>query len=105
MVCQWGMSDKVGPVTFSRGEEHVFLGKKLGQEKTYSEQMGWIIDKEIEELVRSCEARALELVGTHRDALDRLAATLLEREELVGEEVDQALFPGDERHLGSGGAG
>ncbi len=102
MVCQWGMSDKVGPVTFSRGEEHVFLGRKLGQEKTYSEQMGWIIDQEIEELVRSGETRALELVREHRDALDRLAAALLEREELAGGEIDAILSPGEERKSGTG---
>jgi len=94
MVCQWGMSDTVGPVTFTRGEEHVFLGRKLGQEKTYSEQMGWVIDQEIEEIVRSGEARALELVRKHRTSLDRLATALLEREALVGTEIDAILFPG-----------
>ncbi len=91
MVCQWGMSDRVGPVTFSRGEEHVFLGKKLAQEKSYSEEMGWIIDQEIETIVREGEARALEILRTHRDALDRLAAALLEREELTGQEVDEII--------------
>ncbi len=96
MVCQWGMSDKVGPVTFSRGEEHVFLGKKLAQEKTYSEDMAWIIDQEIETIVRECEQRALDLIRRHRDGLDRLATALLEREELTGDEIDQVLFPGAE---------
>ncbi len=91
MVCQWGMSDRVGPVTFSRGEEHVFLGKKLAQEKSYSEEMGWIIDQEIEAIVREGEARALEILRTHRDALDRLAEALLEREELTGQEVDEII--------------
>ena len=91
MVCQWGMSEKVGPVTFSRGEEHVFLGKKLAQEKSYSEQMGWIIDQEIEAIVRECEARALELLRAHRAALDRVANALLEREELTGDELDELI--------------
>ncbi|NOY45589.1 MAG: ATP-dependent zinc metalloprotease FtsH [Deltaproteobacteria bacterium] len=91
MVCQWGMSERVGPVTFSRGEEHVFLGKKLAQEKTYSEQMGWIIDQEIETIVRDCEARAADLLKAHREALDRVAAALLEREELSGAEVDRLI--------------
>ncbi len=98
MVCQWGMSDRVGPVTFSRGEEHVFLGKKLAQEKTYSEQMGWIIDQEIETLVRECETRAADLLKVHREALDRVAAALLEREELTGAEVDRLIVgPGEEQ--------
>ncbi len=85
------MSERLGPVTFSRGEEHVFLGKKLAQEKSYSEQMGWIIDQEIEAIVRECEARALDLLRTHRDALDRVANALLEREELTGEELDDLI--------------
>ena len=98
MVCQWGMSERIGPVTFSRGEEHVFLGKKLAQEKTYSEEMGWIIDQEIESLVRSAEARAREILEAHRTALDRLAEALLEREEILGEEIDRLVFDeeGDE---------
>ncbi|GAB4260371.1 MAG: ATP-dependent zinc metalloprotease FtsH [Deferrisomatales bacterium] len=101
MVCQWGMSDKVGPVTFSRGEEHVFLGKKLAQEKTYSEEMGWIIDQEIEDIVRSCETRAVELVRSHRQALDRLAGALLEHEELVGEDIDRYIWPQPEAEAGA----
>ena len=95
MVCQWGMSERIGPVTFSRGEEHVFLGKKLAQEKTYSEEMGWIIDQEIESLVRSAEARAREILEAHRTALDRLAEALLEREEILGEEVNRLVFAED----------
>jgi len=95
MVCQWGMSERIGPVTFSRGEEHVFLGKKLAQEKTYSEEMGWIIDQEIESLVRSAEARAKEILEAHRPALDRLAEALLEREEILGGEIDRLLSAED----------
>jgi cell division protease FtsH len=94
------MSEKIGPVTFSRGEEHVFLGKKLAQEKTYSEQMGWIIDQEIEDFVRSCEGRATELLETHREALERLAETLFEREELLGEEIDRIIWPQPEAESG-----
>jgi cell division protease FtsH len=88
MVCQWGMSERVGPVTFSRGEEHVFLGKKLAQDKTWSEQMGWIIDQEVEAIVRQAEKNALSLIEEHKDTMERLANTLLEREELSGEEVN-----------------
>jgi cell division protease FtsH len=88
MVCQWGMSERVGPVTFNRGEEHVFLGKKLAQEKTWSEQMGWIIDQEVEAIIRGSEKIAEELLLANRPTLERLAMTLLEREELTGDEVD-----------------
>ncbi|MDW7712032.1 MAG: ATP-dependent zinc metalloprotease FtsH [Deferrisomatales bacterium] len=93
MVCQWGMSERIGPVTFSRGEEHVFLGKKLAQEKTYSEEMAWIIDQEIESIVRSAEERAAALLTEHRDPLERLTNALLEREEIGGAEIDRILWP------------
>ena len=91
MVCQWGMSDKVGPLTFDRGEEHPFLGRKLATSKTFSEQMTWIIDQEIEKIVKGAEQRADQLVAGHREALDSLAEALLEEEVLDGSRVDAIL--------------
>jgi cell division protease FtsH len=88
MVCQWGMSDRVGPVTYNRGEEHVFLGKKIAQDKTWSEQMGWIIDQEVEAIVRGAEKHADQLLADNREILDRLAAALVEREELNSVEIN-----------------
>ena len=91
MVCQWGMSDRIGPVTFSRGEEHPFLGMKLAQEKTFSEEMAWLIDQEIAEIIRSAEATAEELLRTNRDKLEALASALLEEETLDGKRIDEIL--------------
>jgi cell division protease FtsH len=91
MVCQWGMSEKIGPVTFSRGEEHPFLGMKLAQEKTFSEEMAWLIDQEIAEIIRGAETTAEELLRTNRDKLDALAAALLEEETLDGKRIDEVL--------------
>ncbi|HJV35534.1 ATP-dependent zinc metalloprotease FtsH [Geomonas sp.] len=91
MVCQWGMSEKIGPMTFPRGEEHPFLGMKLAEEKTFSEEMAWLIDQEIASLIRAAEGRAIELVGANRNKLDALAAALLEEETLDGERVDEIL--------------
>jgi cell division protease FtsH len=91
MVCQWGMSEKIGPMTFPRGEEHPFLGMKLAEEKTFSEEMAWLIDQEIASLIRAAEDRAMELVGANRKKLDALAAALLEEETLDGERVDEIL--------------
>jgi cell division protease FtsH len=91
MVCQWGMSDKIGPITFSRGEEHPFLGMKLAQEKTFSEEMAWLIDQEIAEIIRGAEATAGELLRNNRDKLDALAAALLEEETLDGKRIDEIL--------------
>ena len=70
MVCQWGMSEKIGAMTFSRGEEHPFLGRKLAQEKTFSEEMAWRIDQEIAAIIRDAEKGSDELVSGNRDKLD-----------------------------------
>ncbi|HBA90043.1 MAG TPA: cell division protein FtsH [Geobacter sp.] len=91
MVCQWGMSEKIGAMTFSRGEEHPFLGMKLAEEKTFSEEMAWMIDQEIAALIRGAEGKSLELVTANRGKLDALATALLEEETLSGERVDEIL--------------
>jgi cell division protease FtsH len=91
MVCQWGMSEKIGPMTFPRGEEHPFLGMKLAEEKTFSEEMAWLIDQEIAALIRGAEGKAVELVSSNRSKLDALAAALLEEETLDGARVDEIL--------------
>jgi cell division protease FtsH len=91
MVCQWGMSEKIGPMTFPRGEEHPFLGMKLAEEKTFSEEMAWLIDQEIAALIRAAESKSLELVSANRSKLDALAAALLEEETLDGVRVDEIL--------------
>ncbi|NMC74519.1 MAG: ATP-dependent zinc metalloprotease FtsH [Geobacteraceae bacterium] len=91
MVCQWGMSDRIGPITFSRGEEHPFLGMKLAQEKTFSEEMAWLIDQEIAEIIRNAEAVAEEIILTNRDKLDALANALLAEETLDGKRIDEVL--------------
>ncbi len=87
MVCQWGMSDKVGPVRFDRGEEHPFLGRKLASDKSFSERMAWIIDREIEKLVREAEESAEQILEKKRGVLDRLVESLLEEEVLEGEHL------------------
>ncbi len=91
MVCQWGMSDKIGPVTFSRGEEHPFLGMKLAQEKTFSEEMAWLIDQEIAAIIKDAELRAEEILSSNRENLDALAAALIEEETLDGARIDSIL--------------
>ncbi len=93
MVCQWGMSEKIGPVVYTRGEEHPFLGRKLAEEKGFSEAMAWRIDQEITALVRHGEEVADELVRDNRDRLDALATALQEEETLDGSRVDQILRP------------
>jgi cell division protease FtsH len=91
MVCQWGMSEKIGAMTFSRGEEHPFLGRKLAEEKTFSEEMAGLIDQEIGAIIREAENRADKLVSANRDKLDALANALIEEETLDGTRVDEIL--------------
>ena len=91
MVCQWGMSEKVGAMTFSRGEEHPFLGMKLAEEKTFSEAMAWRIDQEISALIRTAEEQAEALLSANRARLDLLAEALQTEETLDGTRVDEII--------------
>lgn len=91
MVCQWGMSDKVGAMTFSRGEEHPFLGRKLAQEKSFSEQMAWLIDQEIAAIIDDAEMRSTEIVSANKGKLNALAEALLQEETLDGKRIDELL--------------
>jgi cell division protease FtsH len=91
MVCQWGMSEKIGAMTFTRGEEHPFLGRKLAQEKSFSEEMAWLIDQEIGALIKTAEAKVTELVSNNMNGLEALAEALLKEETLDGKQVDDIL--------------
>jgi len=91
MVCQWGMSDRIGAMTFSRGEEHPFLGRKLAEEKTFSEQMAWLIDQEIGAIIKEAEVKAEEIIAGNRDKLDILVDSLIDEETLDGKRIDQLL--------------
>jgi cell division protease FtsH len=85
------MSEKVGPVVFSRGEEHPFLGRKLAEEKGFSEAMAWKIDQEISAIIRKGEEAADRLLAGNRPRLDALAAALQEEETLDGARVEEIL--------------
>ncbi|MEW6379491.1 MAG: ATP-dependent zinc metalloprotease FtsH [bacterium] len=91
MVSQWGMSDKLGPITFSRGEPHPFLGRELTELKDFSEITARLIDEEIQRIVQDMEKKAEAVLHANRDKLDTLAQGLLEHESLSNEEVDQLL--------------
>ncbi len=91
MVAQWGMSDEVGPLNLGRGEEHPFLGMELSQPKHYSDQMAWLMDKEIQKLIIEAETRAGSILKDKRDALDRVAEELLEKEILENKDIDRII--------------
>jgi len=91
MVCEWGMSEKVGPLTFGSPSEEVFLGRELGVRRTFSDETARTIDSEIRRLIDEQSDRARDIVTSGREKLDELAKALLERESLSGEEVDRVL--------------
>jgi cell division protease FtsH len=95
MVCDWGMSEALGPVAFGKKEEAIFLGREITQHRDYSEQTAQAIDGEIRRLVDAAYARAHKLLKKNRKQLELIAGVLLERETLTGEEID-ALLAGKE---------
>jgi cell division protease FtsH len=91
MVCEWGMSDKMGPLTFGKVEEHIFLGREMSRAKDYSEDTAILIDSEIKRIVTECAARARQMIEANLAKLHALAQALLERESLDGEEIARIL--------------
>ncbi|HEX5473575.1 MAG TPA: ATP-dependent zinc metalloprotease FtsH [Vicinamibacterales bacterium] len=87
MVCEWGMSDAMGPLTFGKKEEQIFLGREIAQHQDYSEDTAIRIDQEIKRIVIDNYDRARRLLEHHREALDRLAEELLAREVLDADQV------------------
>jgi len=91
MVSQWGMSEKLGPAAFPRGEEHPFLGREMAQPRDFSEQTAQLIDEEVRALMGEREQHVRDLLGQHRKQLETLALALLERESLSADEVSALL--------------
>jgi cell division protease FtsH len=91
MVCNWGMSEELGPVTFGRRDEHIFLGREISQSKDFSEETARLIDHAMKNLVEGGYQRAKDLLATHRAELQALAQALLERETLDAQEIDQII--------------
>ncbi len=94
MVCEWGMSEKLGPLTFGKREGEVFLGKEMTQHKDYSEDTAREIDSEVREFIMSAYERATRILTENRDKLDAVSAALLDRETLTAEEFE-ALMRGE----------
>ena len=91
MVCQWGMSEKLGPLTYTEDEGHVFLGRDLQQHTEFSNESMRMIDEEVLEILNSSYERAKLILKTYRKALESLALTLLEKETIDGENVLQVM--------------
>jgi cell division protease FtsH len=91
MVTHWGMSDRLGPMSFRIGEEHVFLGKEIQEPRDFSEDTASAIDDEVKKLLLQADEVAYKLLANNRDKLDRLVEELIVKEELHKEEIDAIL--------------
>jgi cell division protease FtsH len=87
MVCEWGMSDAMGPLTFGKGEQQIFLGREIAQHQDYSEETAVQIDQEIKRFVMDSYERSRQILSTNKNVLVRIAEELLIREVLDGEQV------------------
>lgn len=91
MVTDWGMSEKIGPVTLGKEEEEIFLGRELGVRKYYSEETARLIDNEIKEIVKNAFDKALEILRSKMELLHKVANYLLEKETITGQELDEII--------------
>jgi cell division protease FtsH len=89
MVCNWGMSEKLGPLTYGKKEEMIFLGREIAQHRDYSEDTAVKIDDEVTSIVTENYARVKQLLTDNISTLHRLAEMLLERESLDTEDIDK----------------
>jgi cell division protease FtsH len=104
MVCQWGMSETLGPVTFQHGEPHPFLGKEISEPKDFSEHTARLIDEEVRKILSDTEKKVVALLTENRETLDHIARQLLEHETLNRDELNQILNGMQENnHDSSGG--
>ncbi len=104
MVTHWGMSDRLGPTSYRVGEEHVFLGKEIQEQRDFSEGTATIIDEEVQRLLTEADEQAFKLIEAHRDKMDRLVEALLLREELMRDEID-SIFRADSNGVVTGPVG
>jgi len=88
MVCEWGMSKKLGPLSYGKKEEQIFLGREFATHKDYSEETARTIDVEVQALVMGNYEKAKNLLNGHIDILHKIAVELLEKEVLNGAEID-----------------
>ncbi len=91
MICEWGMSENLGPISYGQKEEPIFIGKEIARHKDYSEETAQKIDEEIKTLVQGCLNKANEILNDNRDKLELLANALIEKETLDDKEIQGLL--------------
>ena len=91
MVCEWGMSEKIGPLTFGKKSEEIFLGKEISHARDYSDEISQIIDEEITSFVKIAEKNATKIITKYLENLNNIAHALLEYESISGNEMTQII--------------
>ena len=96
MCTKYGMSDRIGTITLGSDQDEVFLGRDFTQEKSYSEETAGVIDEEIKKIIDSAYVKARQILKENQDKIDKIAAVLIEKEKISGEEFDK-IFAGEEQ--------
>ncbi|MFW5958113.1 MAG: ATP-dependent zinc metalloprotease FtsH [Desulfosalsimonas sp.] len=91
MICSWGMSESLGPLTYGKSEDHIFLGREIAQHRDYSEATAQKIDAEVSALVMESYNNAKQILTDNRDILNRLAEILIDKETVMGKELDDLI--------------
>ncbi len=91
MVCEWGMSEKLGPLAYGAKEEEIFLGREITKHKDFSEQTAQDIDSELKNIIVGCMTRAEKILSENTEVLHKLSMELLEREILDSDEIDKII--------------
>ena len=102
MVCEWGMSDKLGPIAYKTSDEHVFLGRDFGKPREHSESTQIDIDNEVKSILDTAYTRAKDILDTNLDVLHALAQAVLEKETLDADDIER-IISGGGRNSGPGG--
>jgi cell division protease FtsH len=92
MITEYGMSEELGPLTFGRPEEQVFMGRDLGRDRNYSEATAYSIDREAHQIIEQCYVKAKKLLGDNMNRLNRVAATLMEKETIERAEFESLML-------------
>ncbi len=95
MVCDYGMSENLGPLTFGKKEEQIFLGREISQHRDYSELTAQKIDEEVRDIVIGAYEKTTLLIQDNPEILDRMAKALLERETLNSSDIDEIMASGE----------
>ena len=91
MVTSWGMSEKLGNLTYGKSQEHIFMGRDFGNQRDYSEQIAFEIDEEVKSIVNVQYALVLKLLSENKDVLDALSHELLEKETMEAEDFMESV--------------